>query len=102
MTQRLEMLEKMVGAGTDDPFVHYAHAMELRSLGRLAESLVAYRAVIARFSDYVPTYLMAGQVADELGEVDVASEVLTQGIDRARAAGDGKAVSELESALDAL
>ena len=102
MSKRLEMLYAMIDKGASDPFVHYARAMELRSLGRLDEALAAFEAVRARFPSYVPTYLMAGQVAVELGRIDTARELMTEGLAQARTAGDGHAESELTSALGTL
>lgn len=96
------MLEQVLAAGSADPFAHYAHAMELRSLGRLEEALAAYRRVIERFPEYVPTYLMAGQVAEALGRVDEARGALTAGVERARLSGDAHAASELSAALTGL
>lgn len=100
--ERLAMLEQMVEKGADDPFVWYARALELRSLGRLDEALTAFADVHARFPDYVPTYLMAGQVAQALDRSDEARRWLEQGIEKAAAAGDAHARSELEQALAVL
>jgi hypothetical protein len=66
MSKRLEMLEQVLAKGSTDPFHHYAHAMELRSVGRKDDALAAFGKVAERFADYVPTYLMAGQLADEV------------------------------------
>ncbi len=102
MSQRLDMLERVIAAGSDDPFHWYARAMEFRSLGRLQEAQAAYEAVADRFAAYVPTYLMAGQLAAELGQTDIARQWLTRGITAAAKAGDAHAQSELRSALAAL
>lgn len=102
MSDRLELLEKMIAGGSTDPFHHYARAMELRSLGRLEDALVAYGEVAHQFADYVPTYLMAAQVADELDREDEAREFCTRGLAQAQAKGDGHAASELQHLLDAL
>jgi predicted Zn-dependent protease len=102
MSARLDMLEKLIGKGSEDPFVHYARAMELRSLGRSAEALQAFRDLRERFPAYVPTYLMAGQIALELSEPDSARQFLEQGIVRARQAGDSHAEAELAKVLDSL
>ena len=32
MSKRLDMFDTMIAKGSQDPFVHYARAMELRSL----------------------------------------------------------------------
>ena len=102
MSKRLEMLKTMIDRGATDPFVHYAHAMELRGLGRCEEALAAFGAVVERFPDYVPSYLMAGQVAVELERVDEARAILERGTEAARRASDGHALSELRAALFAL
>ena|SRR5690606_28402765 len=96
---RLAMLETMIAKGSSDPFVHYARALELRSVGRLDDSLEALVAVAEAFPSYVPTYLIAGQLAVQLGAFERARGLLVEGITKARAAGDGKARGELEAAL---
>ena len=93
------MIEKMLAAGSEDPFHHYARAMELRSLDRLEEALAAYGDVRERFPDYVPTYLMAAQVARELERDPVAKEWVEQGIAAAERKGDSHAKGELSQLL---
>ncbi len=102
MSKRLLMLEQMIAKGSTDPFHHYAHAMELRSLGRQQDALAAFAAVRDRFATYVPTYLMAGQLAIELGDEGAARGWLTAGIEQAQATGNDHALSELQSALKTL
>ncbi len=99
MSKRLEMLEKVIAAGSTDPFAWYGRAMELRTLGRLEDALARFAEVRDRFPAYVPTYLMAGQVATELGRLDDARTWLRRGLAVAREAGDGHTVSEIEAAL---
>ena len=72
MSKRLDMFDTMIAKGSKDPFVHYARAMELRSLERFDDALAAYQQVMQAFPDYVPTYLMAGQVAEQLGRIAAA------------------------------
>lgn len=98
-TKRLEMLETMISKGSADPFVHYAHAMELKALGRNDDALAAFTEVAVRFEAYVPTYLIGGQLAATLGRDEEARSFYERGIARAQAAGDGKALGELKSAL---
>lgn len=102
MSPRLDMLEKLIAKGSADPFVHYARAMELRSLGRGAEALAAFHALRQRFPSYVPQYLMAGQLATELGDPALARDFLEEGQRQATSAGDSHAQSEIASALSAL
>ena len=95
-------MQKMISAGSNDPFVFYAFAMELRSLGRLDESLTAFESLRSKDAQYVPQYLMAAQVADQLGRKAVAREWLEQGLLFAQKKGDSKAVGEIQSMLDSL
>jgi predicted Zn-dependent protease len=101
-SKRLQMLDKMIAAGTRDPFVRYARALELRGLGQLADALAALTEVKALHPEYVPTFLMAGQIAIELERSDDARNWLSEGLRAAVAAGDEHARSELQTALDSL
>jgi predicted RNA polymerase sigma factor len=102
MNKRLEMLEKLIAQGSRDPFVRYARALELRALGELGQALAALDEVRALHADYVPTFLMAGQIATQLGDTARAREWYAQGIEVARAARDEHARTELQAALDGL
>lgn len=99
---RLDMLEKLIAKGSEDPFVHYARCMELKSLGRASDALDAFRNLRERYPNYVPLYLMAGQIAVELGAADEAREFFAQGEQKAREAGDSHAQAELTRALATL
>ena len=100
MSKRLEMLERMIEKGSVDPFVRYARAMELRSLGEKERALTAFGELRDRFADYVPTYLMAAQLAIEIERRDEARDWLVRGVEAATRAGDEHAVSELRKALE--
>ena len=100
--KRLAMLEQRIAAGADDPFIFYARALELRSLGQLADALAALSEVEQRFPAYVPTFLMAGQIAVELDRADEARAFLDRGLALAARVGDEHARSELAQALAAL
>lgn len=100
--RRLAMLEARIAKGADDPFIFYARALELRSLGRLEQTLQALEEVATRFPQYVPTFLMAGQVAAELQQTEVARDYLQRGIALSEEVGDHHAHSELLAALEAL
>jgi len=101
-SKRLEMLETMIEKGSADPFVHYARAMEHRSQGDLPKALELFGEVAERFEDYVPTYLMAAQVAEKLDRIDDAKDWAERGLQRARNAADAHAQGELQAFLDEL
>lgn len=102
MSKRLDLLERMIEKGTDDPFVRYARALELRSLGRNEDALAALGEVRERHPDYVPSYLMAGQIALALGRAQDAKDWLARGVEVATRVGDDHALSEMRRALDTL
>ena len=102
MSKRLEMIELVIAKKPDDPFGHYARAMELRSLARNDDALAAYGETATKFPDYVPTYLMAAQLASEMGRTADARTWAERGIERARAKRDDHALSELSSFLGTL
>lgn len=97
--KRLEMLEKMVQSGQADAFARYALAMEYRRLGQHERALANFEALRDNDPEYLPMYLMAGQLLTELERASDAAEWLQQGIALARKQGDAKALGELEAAL---
>jgi predicted Zn-dependent protease len=102
VSKRLSYLEKVTAAGTADPMPWYALAMEYRALGRHDEALQTFTTLRSRKPDYVPMYLMCGQMLEGLSRADEAREWLEAGLAAARGEGDAHATSELESALAAL
>jgi len=103
-SKRLDYLLKLTTqpAGSDDPFAWYGLAMEYRGLERHEDALRTFEALRARAPDYVPMYLMCGQLLERMGRADDARAWFTAGIAAARAKGDAHAAGELESALTAL
>ncbi len=98
-SKRLEFLLKVTATDGADPFALYGLAMELRSLSREDEALAAFERLRARASDYVPMYLMCGQMLEKMGRVEDAKAWLSEGVEAARKKGDSHALSELEGAL---
>jgi len=98
-SKRLAVLEKMTGSGTKDPFAWYGLALEYKSLGRPDDAVATFTKLRAIDPEYVPQYLMCGSMLLELGRPSDAREWLTEGESRARAKGDGHALSEIQDAL---
>ncbi len=101
-SKRLEFLLKLTSKGDGDPFAWYGLAMEFRGLARYGEALAIFEQLRARAPDYVPMYLMCGQMLESMGRTNDARAWLSAGLEAARTKGDGHALSELQSALDAL
>ena len=101
MGKRLDMLEKLVSSGTADSFARYALAMEYRKEGRAKDAILAFEALRAKDADYLPMYLMVGQILTDENQGAEARAWLEAGVELATRRGDGKAKSELLAAIDA-
>lgn len=99
MNKRLTMLEQLTQSGKADAFAWYGLALEYKREGRSADALATFQKLRDLHPEYVPMYLMAGQLL--LGEErsDDAKEWLRAGITVAQQQGNAHALSELESAL---
>lgn len=104
VSKRLEFLLKVTAApgAKPDPFAWYGLAMEHRALERFDDALAAFQTLRAHTPDYVPMYLMAGQMLEQMGQADHARAWLSAGIEAANKKGDSHAASELAAALQAL
>jgi hypothetical protein len=96
---RLATFRSFISKSPTDPFPRYGLAMELKGRGELAEAWTVFEELLAKFPDYVPTYLMAGGTLVALARKDEAAEIYRKGIEVATRRGDQHARRELESAL---
>ena len=102
MSKRLELFDKMLASGSQDPFHFYGRAMELRSLGRNEDALTAFIALTTSHPNYVPSYLMAAQLSQTLGRLDQARGLCESGMASAKREGNDHALSELSALLNSL
>jgi hypothetical protein len=102
MSKRLDMLEKLAEADAADAFTLYALAMEYRREGRPTDAMATFERLRAKDADYLPMYLMAGELFGEEGREGEARAWFEAGIALAMRKGDSKTRNELEAALDAL
>jgi predicted Zn-dependent protease len=96
---RVATFRTFIAKSPSDPFPRYGLAMELKNQGKLDDAQAAFAELIESFPDYVPAYLMAGNVLVTQGKRREAGDVYRRGISAASARGDQHAVKELESAL---
>jgi len=96
---RIATFKTFIARTPADPFPRYGLAMEHKTRGELADAWVAFSDLLDNFSDYIPTYLMAGGTLVGLGRKAEAADVYRRGIDAATRKGDSHARGELESAL---
>lgn len=99
MNKRLLMLEKMVESGKADSFARYALALEYKKEGQLERAVATFDDLRAADPNYVPQYLMAGQMLIDAGKKTEARGWLEAGLEIARALGNSHAAGEIESAL---
>lgn len=96
---RIATFRSFISKSPSDPFPRYGLAMEYKGRGELAEAWGVFEELLAKFPDYVATYLMAGGTLVALGRKDEAAEIYRTGIEVAQRRGDQHARRELESAL---
>ncbi len=99
---RRELLESFVAQKPDDAFSRYGLAMECVNSGDSAAAEANFRELLQRNADYVPAYLMFAQMLVKESRPAEAREVLGKGIAAASKAGNGHALSEMESLLNEL
>jgi predicted Zn-dependent protease len=97
--KRLAMLESMVKSGKADSFAFYALALEYRKEARLDDALGTFADLRKRDPDYLPMYLMAGQIYVSAARYTEARDWLEAGLRLAQAKGDSKAFGELQAEL---
>jgi Tfp pilus assembly protein PilF len=99
---RRELLENFVAQKPDDAFSRYGLAMECLNSGDTVAAETQFRELLTRNADYVPAYLMFAQMLVKELRQEEAREVLNTGITAASQAGNGHALSEMESLLSEL
>ncbi len=100
MSKRLALLESIVASGNADAFAWYGLGMEYRRAGRIADALGIFDKLRALHPEYVPMYLMAGQMLLDEHRKDEARVWIEAGIVVAQTQNAGHALGELESALE--
>ena len=92
-------LRQFAESRPQDPFPHYALALEHRNAGDHGEAVRVFAALMDAHPGYVPTYLHAGHALIAAGQPDEARVVWLRGLEVAREKGDHHAAGELEGVL---
>ena len=100
MNKRLAMLESITSSGNADAFAWYGLGMEYRREGRVDDALATFAKLRQLHPDYLPVYLMAGQVLLDNKRRDEAREWLSAGVALAEKQNSVHALGELTSALE--
>ncbi len=96
---RIEFLNETLKARPDEPFLHYALALELARSGRSEEAWTHFEILLNEHPQYLATYYQAGIWLARLGRIEQARRTLARGVEVARQQGNAHAVGELEVAL---
>jgi len=96
---RRQMLEEFVAKKPDDAFSRYGLAMECMNSGDPTAADIHFRALLERNADYIPAYLMYGQLLARESRVSEAKQILSNGIAAATKKGDQHASSEMVAFL---
>jgi len=99
---RRQMFEEFVSKKPDDAFSRYGLAMECMNSGDTAAADAHFRALLERNADYIPAYLMYGQLLARESRPGEAKQILSSGIAAATKNGDQHARSEMETLLNDL
>ena len=99
---RRDKIEAMLVDDPQDQFLRYSLAMELDKEQQHERSLELLDGLTKDMTPYVPAYFMAGQQLARLARIEVARTVLRDGIEQARAQGDGHAAEEMSEFLTSL
>jgi predicted Zn-dependent protease len=99
---RRQVLEEFVAKAPGDAFSRYGLAMECMSGGDAEAAIHQFHVLIEQHADYVPAYLMYGQLLARESRTDEAKQVLSHGIAAAGRKGDQHAASEMEVLLSEL
>jgi thioredoxin-like negative regulator of GroEL len=102
MKTRREMLEEFVAQDPKDSFSRYALALELEKEFGGQEAVPQLREVIARDPSYVAAYHQLGRLLAQTGQIEEASDAYRRGLAAAITAGDQRARSEMQEALEML
>lgn len=95
----IQQLEKLLRIDPDDPFVHYGIGQEWAKLGEHEQAIACFDRALTLDDTYCYAYYFKAISLKETGRRDEGIETVRVGIEKANAAGDGKARSELESLM---
>ena len=99
---RRQMLEEFVSKKPDDAFSRYGLAMECMNTGDTTAADTHFRALLELNADYIPAYLMYGQLLARESRATEARQILSSGIAAAAKKGEQHARSEMEALLNDL
>ena len=100
--ERIERLGEFLKATPNDCFVKHALALEYIKQGDDGLAEVQFRELLAIDENYIGSYYHLAKLLERNGKAEEAVEVYLKGMEKAKAAGDRHAHSELQSAWEDL
>lgn len=98
-SERLKALKRFVSEDPEDPFNHYALALEwMKTDSAKADQI--FDLLLKKFPAYVPAYYQAAWLKISLNMTDKAVQIIEAGVVEAGRQKNTKAVNELRSLLD--
>ncbi|MFM7217816.1 MAG: tetratricopeptide repeat protein [Bacteroidota bacterium] len=95
---RIDQLKEFLKEDPEDPFLHFALALELLKMNQLEEARDLLELLKNRKPDYLPTYYRLGKTYEELKRTTAALATYQEGIQLAKTKGEQHTLSELQSA----
>ncbi len=99
MENRKKWIEEMLVTHADDPFLHYALALENQKEGLVDEAILILEKLQILHPDYLACYYQLGKMYESVGRNEKAIDAFLDGRRLAKKNGDIKAVGELSEAL---
>jgi len=96
---RRQVLEEFVQKSPSDAFSRYGLAMECMTTGDAPAAIHSFDVLLKQHADYIPAYLMYGQLLVRESRPEEAKQILTTGIAAAGKKGDQHAAAEMETLL---
>jgi len=96
---RRQTLEEFVAKNPGDAFSRYGLALDYMNSGDVQAAEVQFRELLKNNAEYVPAYLMYGQMLTKVGREVEARQVLSNGIGAAVTNNNAHARSEMEALL---
>jgi tetratricopeptide (TPR) repeat protein len=98
----LDQLMRLLAADPGDAFVLYGIAQERAKSGNYPEAVAFYDRCLTADPAYCYAYFHKAKAQEAMGKPEEAIRTLRAGVEAARAAQDGHAVSEISAYLDEL
>ncbi len=99
---RIELIKQQLLASPNDSFLLHALALEYIKLGQDQEARTCFEKVLGHDPGYVGSYYHLGKTLERLGLETEAAGIYEKGMEKAKAAGEHRALGELRSAFEEL